>query len=83
MKKWTIIKGEHALFIYWGTKRDIESPIPSFKDTEYYTGVKIALVSIDSWVTWYYALFQAIKWLSLVTGVLLLVPTRIWKRRTI
>jgi hypothetical protein len=69
--------GESALFIYWGRKDEIESPTNSTDDfQQYYTGVRITLFTWDSWVAWYYILFQTIKWLSITTGLVLLVPWR-------
>lgn len=78
-----LTKGERAQFIYWGSKRDIESPLQSIDDeTKYFSDVKIALVSIDSWVTWYYILFQGVKWMLMLSGIVLLLPNRTWKRKT-
>ena len=69
--------GESALFIYWGRKDEIESPANYNDDLQqYYTGVRITLFTWDSWVAWYYILFQTIKWLSITTGLVLLVPWR-------
>ena len=78
-----LTKGESAWFIYWGQKNDVRSPLQSVYDSSvYYSDVKIALFSLESWVAWYYILFMLIKWFSLITGVILLVPNQIWKGKT-
>lgn len=66
--------GQKRTFVYWGLKSDIKSPLQSMdhKD-EYYTQVSIALFSSSSWITWYFILFQTIKWFLLLNGSLLIL----------
>jgi hypothetical protein len=78
-----LTKGESATFIYWGQKSEIESPLQSLNDpTVYISNVQIALFSLESWVARYYILFLLIKWGSVITGVILLVPNMFRKGKT-
>lgn len=68
-----LVQGEKSYFVYWGLKNDISSPLHSLEnDSQYYTDVKISLFSFSSWVTWYYIIFESIKWTLLISGLILI-----------
>jgi hypothetical protein len=78
-----IVKGEREVFIYWGSKIDIATPLTSLSDDkEYVSDVQIALVTFDSLVFWYYILYQVVKWFSLLSGIVLFFSSEILRRKT-
>ena len=73
-------KGDIASFIYWGPKKEIQTSFQSLEtNNKSFTSVKIALLTYDSWISWYYIFFLITKWWLLLSGSFLLMMNKKWK----